>query len=94
MRFLRQAMDAQQAGDVATKGKALGRAHAIITELQASLNAAHAPDLCDELDRLYDFALHRVGQAVFKPDPSLVPPVVRIFEQLRGAWAELAEKQA
>ena len=52
----------------AMKGEHLSRAHAIVTELQANLDARHAPELCAELDRLYTRFL------LFKYPPRMLTP--------------------
>lgn len=97
VRFLQQAMQLKESGQIAQRASALKRAHAIIGELQASLEAKHSPELCQDLDRLYDFMLERIAQATLNRDPertqATLTPVVNILRELRGAWAAVAEKQ-
>ena len=97
IRALLQASQLTKPGQLATRGLALRRAHAIISELQASLEAKHAPELCEDLERLYDFMLHRITVVVGERDAEkselLLAPVVSVLRELRGAWACVAEKQ-
>src|SRR5262245_25774254 len=72
--------------DYARRGEALSRAHAIVSELQATLDRERAPELVDQLDRLYDFCIDRINTANRDADPSLLPAAIRVLEQLRDAW--------
>ena len=89
LKFLRQAEEAIARGDAKTRGAVLTKAHAVVSELQSTLDNKHAPDLCNELDRLYEFVLHRITQAALSDDAPLTP-AINVLSQLRGAWAELA----
>ena len=92
LRFMAQAVAMQDAGRPGERGRALSRAHAIVSELQATLDHGRAPELCDELDRLYDFVLHRISAANTQADLTLIAPAMDVMRTLEGAWSELAEK--
>jgi len=92
LRFLREAIDAHARADLATRGHKLGRAHAVVTELRATLDRDQAPELCDQLEGLYDFVLDRIGQAASDGDAQVVGAAVDVLTTLRDAWAELAEQ--
>ncbi|MBI2896556.1 MAG: flagellar export chaperone FliS [Deltaproteobacteria bacterium] len=92
LRFLRQAAAAAEGGEIAKRGMALGRAHAIVTELQATLQPEHAPELCAQLDGLYGFVLEKITEANLKGDPAPLVPAVKVLEQLREAWAQVAKE--
>lgn len=92
IRFLRGAAQAMEEKDVAKKGEQLHRAHAIVSELQATLDEKQSPELCDQLSRLYDFVLDRIGQANMKGDPELLGPAVNVLLELRSAWSQVAEE--
>jgi flagellar secretion chaperone FliS len=68
----------------------LGKACQIISELEISLDRRHAPELCTELSRIYEFAIYRINQASLSPKVETVAPVIKILQDLRGAWDELA----
>lgn len=91
LRFLREAVGAG-AGQHARRGIALHRAHEIVTELQATLRPEHAPELCAELDRLYGFVLDRITESNLAADVAPLAGAIRVLEQLREAWAQLAKE--
>lgn len=93
IRFLRQGQEAMKSKDYATKGKMISKAHAIVSELQATLRPEHSPELCDQLFGLYDFALHRITQANIHNDPDELESVIKVLTELRAGWAELNEQQ-
>lgn len=90
LRFLRLAAQALDAKNFALKGNYLSRAHAIVTELRVNLDPSHAPDLVAELDRLYVFVLDCINEANYRADRTKLEPAVRVLEQLRSAWAQIA----
>lgn len=97
VRALQQAMHLTKLAQIETRAGSLKRAHAIISELQGSLQAKHSPELCQDLDRLYDFMLERIAQATLTRDAdrtqAALTPVVNILRELRSAWAAVADKQ-
>jgi flagellar protein FliS len=97
VRSLQQAIALTQPLKLAERANVLRKGHAIVAELQASLEAEHSPELCQDLDRLYDFMLERITKATLSRDveqtKASLGPVIRILRELRGAWATIAEKQ-
>lgn len=93
IRFLRQAQQSMADRDFATKGKMISKAHAIVSELQATLQPEHSPELCDQLFGLYDFALHRMTQANIHNDPDELESVIKVLTELRDGWSQLSEQQ-
>jgi flagellar secretion chaperone FliS len=92
IRFLREAVEKGASGDKPGRGHLLGRAHAILNELQATLDHAQAPELSAQLFSLYDFCLGRITQAVVSGEDKPVAEAIGVLENLRGAWAELARR--
>jgi len=97
VRSLQQAITLTQPLKLAERANVLRKGHAIVAELQASLEARHSPELCYDLERLYDFMLERITKATLSRDveqtKASLTPVIRILRELRGAWATIAEKQ-
>ncbi|MGF1468331.1 MAG: flagellar export chaperone FliS [Sandaracinaceae bacterium] len=91
-RFLRQAIVHDREGQPAARGVALGKAHAIVSELQATLNRDRAPELVDQLDRLYDFVLHRITEANVRADVTLLEAALDVLATLESAWSQLAAR--
>jgi flagellar protein FliS len=75
-------------GDVAAKGIAISRASAILGELRSTLDHKVAPELCDQLDRLYLFFQEQLSLANIRMDPAPIAPVVKIMSELRTAWGQ------
>ncbi len=92
LRHMATAVACGRDGSPAVRGRALSKAHAIVSELQATLDRSQAPELCDELDRLYDFVVHRINESCIRADPSLLEPAIDVMKTLEGAWTELAER--
>lgn len=49
--------------NIEAKAAVLGHAQAIVLELRAALDHAQAPELCANLERLYDFVNERINTA-------------------------------
>lgn len=92
LRFMRQGQAAIGTGELAKKGTSFSKAHAIVSELQATLRAEHAPELCENLDRLYEFVLYQITETNRTGKPELLDPAIRVLEELRSAWAEVAKQ--
>lgn len=92
LKFIRLGAQALSERDYATKGRHLLRAHEIVSELRANLDPTRAPELCEELDRLYVYVLERITAANMKADAKELAPAVKVLEELRSAWAKLADE--
>ena len=90
LRFLRTAALAIDDNDVAAKGVALNKAHAIITELMVTLDHEQAPELCAQLEALYSFVLDRIAKANADRNIEMIDEAVRALLPLRDAWGQLA----
>ncbi len=94
LRFMRQAQEGMQdEGQRAAVGRSLSKAHAVVAELQSTLDNRHAPELCAELDRLYEFVLFQITQANIEFKPEHLEGPVKVMTELRAAWAELAGRR-
>ncbi len=85
-RFLRGAEAALEAGERARACENIDRAHAIVSEFAASLESAHAPELCDTLRSLYFFCMDRLVEANVQQNASLVADVARVLTPVREAF--------
>lgn len=92
LKFIRLAVQALQKRDFAAKGLHLSRAHAIVSELRVNLDSSRAPELTAELDRLYLYVLSCITKANNEADPKPLAPAVNVLEQLRSAWAQVADE--
>lgn len=85
-KFIDEAIDAMGRDDRARSGERIGRAHAILTELSASLNRAAAPELCENLEAVYFFSMSKLLEANLHRDVSRLEDVKRILEPVRDGF--------
>jgi flagellar protein FliS len=90
IRYLAEVRGAIDARDPKRKGVAVAKAHAIVVELQATLDHDKAPELCERLHALYDFCLARIATANAHWDADAADEAARVLDTLRGAWAQIA----
>jgi flagellar secretion chaperone FliS len=91
LKFIRLAGQSIESRNYAAKGVQLSRAHAIVSELRTNLDPTHAPELCAELDRLYGYVLDCITEANLKMDAKPLAPAIKVLEDLRSAWAQVAD---
>lgn len=88
------AVEEFERGDVIAARSALVRAHAIVSELQATLDRTIAPAFADQLDRLYDYVLHNLFVSHIEGRPAELAPSSHVLRDLRGAFAEIARRRS
>lgn len=90
MKTLGEAERAIMARDIPAKGKAVNHALDLVNALAVSLDHDSAPELCQNLDRLYAFVGDRLLAA--SAELSLVPlkQAESVLVNLRDAFAEAA----
>ncbi|HMF61649.1 MAG TPA: flagellar export chaperone FliS [Vicinamibacterales bacterium] len=76
--------------DIASRRDSIGRALAIISELQSTLNLEQGGEVAAQLDDLYEFASRRLLDATIKNEVTPVDEVTRVFTTLRDAWQTIA----
>jgi flagellar secretion chaperone FliS len=81
-------------GSKPAKGRALGKAIAIVDEgLKAALDARQGGAIARQLMELYDHVGRCLLLANLRDDVALADEASRLLIELRGAWASLAEPQ-
>lgn len=93
LKYLQAGADAMDAGNPAARGVALSKAHAIVSELQATLDDSQAPELCAQLHSLYDFVLEQITAANLRRETKPIDDAVKVLVELRSAWSELAAQK-
>lgn len=87
---VRQAAACMQQGQVAEKGRLLGKAVRIVEEgLKASLDRNAGGKLAQQLASLYDYASLRLLQANLRNDAKALDEVTSLLGDLRSAWAQI-----
>ncbi|HEX2385610.1 MAG TPA: flagellar export chaperone FliS [Candidatus Binatia bacterium] len=93
--LLEEAKTALERGDLAGKGVHISQAHAIISELLASLDFEVGGELAMNLENLYLFMLDQLMAAHIKNEPKALDAVLSILRPLYVSWegAIAAERQ-
>ncbi|MFN0150895.1 MAG: flagellar export chaperone FliS [bacterium] len=65
------------------------RAEKIVLHLMASVNPA-AGEMAQNLTRLYSYVVERLGKIANTPEADAIDDALRVLEQLRDAWEQLA----
>lgn len=84
-----QARQAILQKDPAAKGQHIGRAIAILGELEATLRHDAAPELTARLASLYQFARERLLQASIRMEVIGVDEALRAITPVRDAYAQI-----
>jgi flagellar protein FliS len=88
IRFLEQAKVAMEQKRPDLRGARLTRAHAIISELNVTLDHEVAPELCQNLSSLYRYMLDEITEANRHNDKTKIDTITELLTDLRGAWSE------
>ncbi len=91
IRFCKQAKTAIQENDIATKGKYIGKAMAIITEFSNTLDHDIGGEIAANLDALYTFMLKELSSANLKSTTEPIDTTCTMLCELRATWAEAIE---
>lgn len=77
-------------GDIASKGRAVGKAVRIIEEgLKAGLDDAKGGELAANLRSLYDFSILRITEANLHNDANAVDEVIRAIQPIAEGWRQI-----
>ena len=88
IRFCRQAMEANDKGDVPYKLSRIAKVFAIVTEFSNSLNHDIGGKIAEDLDGLYHFMLKELGHARTDSTGKHLKDVERLLVDLRQTWVE------
>ncbi len=87
-RFLNEALAAMKEGNRGRAGERIDRAHAILSELVSTLRPEVWPELCENLEAVYLFAMGHMVQANLDQDPQKLEDVMRVLEPIRDAFRQ------
>ncbi len=86
IKFLREAEEAQRAGDIPAKANFINRALDIIGELSQSLNMQDGGDIAMNLKRIYQFWTDHLLRAKVVRDSPAMADVIEMMSSLIEAW--------
>jgi flagellar protein FliS len=85
------AKGALERGDIAAKGRAIGKAVRIIEEgLKAGLNTTEGGEIAANLHRLYDYCVLRLTSANLHNRSADLDQVARLIEPIAQSWKLIA----
>lgn len=70
------------------------KAQNIFAELQRSLRMDKGGEFADRMFALYDFYVVKLNEANFKKVQEPIDTVIKLFKEVRDAWAEMLSKQS
>ncbi len=91
IKFCRQAIAADEAGNIGEKLGRIAKAFAIITEFSNSLNHEIGGDIAADLDGLYSFMLRELGKARTDTSGEHLRNVEKLLVDLRLTWGEAVD---
>jgi flagellar secretion chaperone FliS len=94
LKFLHQAREAIERGDIAARRDASSRAITIISELQSTLNMEQGGDLAQRLDELYIYVNGRIIAAAAENSVAPIDDATRVLNVLRESWVAIATPAA
>jgi flagellar protein FliS len=80
---------ALEARDVKRRGEALHHAMRIVEELALALDHDRAPELAENLERLYEFVTHALTQTHLSQKPEPLASARRVVVELREAYRQV-----
>lgn len=88
IRFLTQAMQGIDDGNIELKNHGINRAMAIVMEFRNTLDHNIGGEIAANLDALYDFMIREMIQANIKKDRQKLETVHTMLSDLRDTWKE------
>ncbi len=80
---------ALEARDVKRRGESLNHAMRIVEELALALDHERAPELAENLERLYEFVTHSLTQAHLSQNVEPLHAARRVVVELRDAYRQV-----
>lgn len=74
-------------GNRSQASEEFGKVRTIISELHLALDHEMAPELCEQLGRVYGFAMDQLTRANIDGSVDAVDELTRVLTPLREAWA-------
>ena len=82
---------ALEAGDVAARGLAIGKALDIVAGLRGSLNFEAGGEIATNLDALYEYLERRLLQANLEADAGMLDEAATLLRQVQEGWDGIAD---
>lgn len=88
LRFMRRAIIACENNDLARLSESVGRAQAVINELNVTLNMEAGGPIAENLRQIYLFVNRHLSHASVKRDIAALEECIKLIAGIRDAWAQ------
>ena len=92
LQSLQEAQEHIRRKSIADRVRCINHSISVISELQAALNLKEGGEIARSLDQLYSYMRQRIFKANLEQRPEPLAEVIKLLENLRSAWSELAAK--
>lgn len=86
IRFLRKAIEAVEKDDIKERNEYIKKTLNIVIELRSVLDFKAGGAIAENLDRLYEYCIHRLIEGNLKKDTTLLNEALGVLTQLHEAW--------
>lgn len=86
LKNLHLAKHAQKMKDFEKRSEAVSKAEAIVITLASTLNDEAAPELSQNLRRLYDFVITSLNDFIMDGDTAKVDGCVKVIKEIKAGW--------
>ena len=88
LRHMREGAQGLEAGDRSSFRQRFSKASQIVTELARTLDPQQAPELVEQLGKLYEFVARRLLTANLKADAKAAREAERVFAPIADAFSQ------
>jgi len=88
LRFMRRAAKSLEDGDLSTASNAIGRAQAIINELNVTLDMVAGGEIAGNLREIYVFVNRHLSSSLGSRNVLAIRECMNLIGELRSAWSE------
>jgi flagellar protein FliS len=92
IKFIRQAQEFAECGDIPSKSNAINSALDIVAELNYSLNMSAGSEIAANLTKLYQFVSDRLLEGKIQKDTRSLDQALQILSSLNEAWKEVVRR--
>ena len=91
LQAIEDAREHLRAGDIASRARKIGKAHAILFELTQSVDRTHDEKFAERLIALYDYMQGRLVEANTRQEDGPLAEVAGLLTPLQEAWLSCPE---
>ena len=93
IRFIKEAMESLQTGDVARRGMQISRAQRIVNELESALDKGRGGEVAIELEKVYMEINKLLNHANINGDETSLKTALDMMTTIREGWDQIVTNQ-